>query len=153
MTPGEAHVDISAYRSANAGLFEISGFSSAGGWRLAARPPVVARNAACANGPSRGCGARIRAWSLLVYLIALFFVGLVVGSLARLLLPGPDPMGIGVTALVGLCGTFSAGLFSWYVLHRHGAGLVLSLLFSMLVVWIYRRSRGGAYRRTTPGGS
>lgn len=91
--------------------------------------------------------------SLLVYLIALFFVGLVVGSLARLLLPGPDPMGIGVTALVGLCGTFSAGLFSWYVLHRHGAGLVLSLLFSMLVVWIYRRSRGGAYRRTTPGGS
>ena len=49
-----------------------------------------------------------------------------------------------MTALVGLCGTFSAGLFSWYVLHRHGGGLVLSVLFSMLVVWIYRRSRGGA---------
>ena len=97
---------------------------------------------------------------LLVYLIVLLFVGLVVGGLARLLLPGPDPMGIGMTALVGLCGTFSAGLFSWYVLHRHGAGLhrhgaglVLSVLFSMLVVWIYRRSRGGAYRRRTPGGS
>jgi hypothetical protein len=59
----------------------------------------------------------------------------------------------GMTALVGLCGTFSAGLFSWYVLHRHGAGLVLSVLFSMLVVWIYRRSRGGAYRNRTPGGS
>jgi hypothetical protein len=29
----------------------------------------------------------------------------------------------------------------------------MSVLFSMLVVWIYRRSRGGAYRRTTPGGS
>ena len=90
---------------------------------------------------------------LLVYLIVLLFVGLVVGGLARLLLPGPDPMGIGMTALVGLCGTFSAGLFSWYVLNRHGAGLVLSVLFSMLVVWIYRRSRGGAYRRRTPGGS
>jgi uncharacterized membrane protein YeaQ/YmgE (transglycosylase-associated protein family) len=83
----------------------------------------------------------------------LFFVGLVVGGLARLLLPGPDPMGIGMTALVGLCGTFTAELFSWYVLHRHGAGLLLSVLFSMLVVWIYRRSRGGAYRRGTPGGS
>ena len=78
---------------------------------------------------------------LLVYLIVLLFVGLVVGGLARLLLPGPDPMGIGMTALVGLCGTFSAGLFSWYVLHRHGAGLhrhgaglVLSVLFSMLAV-------------------
>lgn len=90
---------------------------------------------------------------VVVYLIALFFVGLVVGALARLLLPGPDPMGIGMTALVGVCGTFSAGLFSWYVLRRHGAGLVLSVLFSMLVVWIYRRSRGGAYRRRTPGGS
>ena len=90
---------------------------------------------------------------LVVYLIALFFVGLVIGALARLLLPGRDPMGIGMTALVGLCGTFSAGLFSWYVLHRHGAGVVLSVLFSMLVGWIYRRSRGGAYCRTTPGGS
>ena len=90
---------------------------------------------------------------LVVYLILLLFVGLVVGGLARLLLPGPDPMGIGMTALVGLCGTFSAGLFSWYVLHRHGAGLLLSVLFSMLVVWIYRRTRGGGYRRRTPGGS
>ena len=90
---------------------------------------------------------------VVVYLIALFFVGLVVGALARLLLRGPDPMGIGMTALVGVCGTLSAGLFSWYVLHRHGAGLVLSVLFSMLVVWIYRRSRGGANRRRTPGGS
>lgn len=83
---------------------------------------------------------------LLAYLIILFVVGLFVGALARLLLPGPDPMGIGMTALVGLCGTFSAGLFSWYVLHRHGAGL-LSVVFSMLVVWIYRRSRGGGYQR------
>jgi uncharacterized membrane protein YeaQ/YmgE (transglycosylase-associated protein family) len=79
--------------------------------------------------------------SLLVFLIILFVAGLLVGALARLLLPGPDPMGIAMTALIGLCGTFSAGLFSWYVLHRHGAGLVLSVAFSMLVVWIYRRSR------------
>jgi uncharacterized membrane protein YeaQ/YmgE (transglycosylase-associated protein family) len=87
---------------------------------------------------------------LLVYLIILFFIGLFVGALARLLLPGPDPMGIGMTALVGLCGTFSAGLFSWYVLHRHGGGLILSVLFSMLVVWIFRQSRGGSYRRRGP---
>jgi uncharacterized membrane protein YeaQ/YmgE (transglycosylase-associated protein family) len=71
---------------------------------------------------------------LLVYLIILFVSGLIVGALARLLLPGPDPMGIGMTALVGICGTLSAGLFSWYVLHRHGAGLLLSVAFSVLVV-------------------
>jgi uncharacterized membrane protein YeaQ/YmgE (transglycosylase-associated protein family) len=90
---------------------------------------------------------------LLVYLIVLFVIGLFVGALARLLLPGPDPMGIFMTAVVGLCGTFSAGLFSWYVLHRHGAGLLLSIVFSMLVVWVYRHSRGGSYRRRMPGGS
>ncbi len=77
---------------------------------------------------------------LLLYLIILFVLGLFVGALARLLLPGPDPMGLGMTALVGLAGTFIAGLFSWYVLHRHGAGLLLSLVFSMLLVWLYRRS-------------
>ena len=82
---------------------------------------------------------------LVVFLIILFFGGLFVGALARLLLPGPDPMGIAMTALVGICGTLSAGLFSWYVLHRHGAGLVLSVAFSMLVAWIYRRSRRGSY--------
>ena len=83
--------------------------------------------------------------ALITYLIILFFVGLFVGALARLLLPGPDPMSIGMTALVGLCGTISAGLFSWYVLHRHGAGLLLSIAFSMLVLWLFRRTRGTRY--------
>jgi uncharacterized membrane protein YeaQ/YmgE (transglycosylase-associated protein family) len=85
---------------------------------------------------------------LLLYLVFLFVLGLIVGGLARLLLPGPDPMGIGMTAVVGVVGTLVAGLFSWYVLHRHGAGLVLSVLFSMLLVWLYRRSQTGrGYRR------
>lgn len=82
---------------------------------------------------------------LLVYLIILFVIGLFIGAVARLLLPGPDPMGLGMTALVGLCGTFAAGLFSWYVLHRHGGGLILSVVFSMLLVWLFRRSRTGTY--------
>jgi uncharacterized membrane protein YeaQ/YmgE (transglycosylase-associated protein family) len=88
---------------------------------------------------------------LIAYLIILFFVGLFVGALARLLLPGPDPMGLGMTALVGICGTFSAGLFSWYVLHRHGGGLLLSIVFSMLLVWIYRHSRRETYGRQDLG--
>ncbi len=78
--------------------------------------------------------------SLILFLILLALVGLVVGALARLLLPGPDPMGIGGTILLGLAGSFVAGLFSWFVLHRHGAGLLLSIVFSMLLLWIRRRS-------------
>ena len=80
---------------------------------------------------------------LVVFLIILFVEGLIVGALARLLLPGPDPMSLWMTVFVGLCGTFMGGLFSWYVLHRHGWGLVISVAFSMFVVFIYRqRSRG-----------
>jgi uncharacterized membrane protein YeaQ/YmgE (transglycosylase-associated protein family) len=79
--------------------------------------------------------------SLLAFLIVLAVLGLVVGALARLLLPGPDPMGAGMTILVGLLGSFSAGLFSWYVLNRHGAGLVLSVLFSMLILYALRRAQ------------
>lgn len=78
--------------------------------------------------------------SLIVFLIVLLVVGLIVGALARLLLPGPDPMGIGATILLGIAGAFIAGLFSWFVLHRHGAGLILSVLFSMLILWFSRRS-------------
>jgi uncharacterized membrane protein YeaQ/YmgE (transglycosylase-associated protein family) len=79
--------------------------------------------------------------SLVAYLIVLVVVALVVGALARLLVPGPDPMGIPLTILVGLCGTFSAGLFSWYVLDRRGGGIILSVLFAMVTVWLLRRTR------------
>src|SRR5690242_2667953 len=98
--------------------------------RLAARP----------SGHLYGVG-------LLLFLVLLAIIGLVVGALGRLLLPGPDPMGIGGTILVGLAGSFIAGLFSWYVLHRHGAGLLLSIVFTMLLLWIRRRSVAGHSRR------
>ena len=78
--------------------------------------------------------------SLIAFLIFLALAGLVVGALARLLLPGPDPLGIGTTIAVGVAGSFAAGLFSWYVLHRHGAGLILSVLFSMAILFLIRRS-------------
>lgn len=90
---------------------------------------------------------------LIAYLIILFFVGLFVGALARLLVPGPDPMGLGLTALIGIFGTFLAGLFAWYVLKWHGPGIILSVLFSMLLVWGFRHMRTAGGSRRTMGGS
>lgn len=84
--------------------------------------------------------------SLILFLIVIALIGLIVGALARLALPGPDPMGIGGTILLGVAGSFIAGIFSWFVLHRHGAGLLLSVLVSMLLLWIRRRSLGGRSR-------
>jgi uncharacterized membrane protein YeaQ/YmgE (transglycosylase-associated protein family) len=78
---------------------------------------------------------------LVAFLILLAVVGLVVGALGRLLLPGPDPMGIGATILVGLVGSYAAGLFSWYVLHRHGVGLLLSVAFTVVILAVLRLAR------------
>jgi uncharacterized membrane protein YeaQ/YmgE (transglycosylase-associated protein family) len=90
---------------------------------------------------------------LLAYLIILFFVGLFVGALARLIVPGPDPMGLWLTALIGLTGTFIGGLFSWYVLKWHGPGIILSVLVSALLVWGFRslRTAGSGRRTMGPG--
>ena len=89
--------------------------------------------------------------SLIVYLIILFLTGLIIGALARLLLPGRDPMTILETAAVGIAGSFIAGLISVAVFHgRHGGGIILSVICAMVLVWAIRRARerrGGGFRR------
>jgi uncharacterized membrane protein YeaQ/YmgE (transglycosylase-associated protein family) len=83
---------------------------------------------------------------LIVFLIVLALIGLVIGGLGRLLLPGPDPMGIAGTIGVGLVGAYAAGLFSWYVLHRHGFGLLLSVVFTIVILALIRLFRRGPQR-------
>jgi uncharacterized membrane protein YeaQ/YmgE (transglycosylase-associated protein family) len=87
--------------------------------------------------------------SVLLYLILTFLVGLVVGGLGRLALPGPDPMSIWQTALIGIAGSVGAGLLWWILFHRNGGGIVLSVAFATLIVYLIRRSRGGSL--TDPG--
>jgi uncharacterized membrane protein YeaQ/YmgE (transglycosylase-associated protein family) len=90
--------------------------------------------------------------SIVAYLIILFFAGLIIGGIARFLVPGPDPMGLGLTATIGLIGTMCAGLFSWYVLKRHGVGIVIAVLFSMVLVWLVRKLlEAGHSRRSFSG--
>jgi uncharacterized membrane protein YeaQ/YmgE (transglycosylase-associated protein family) len=86
---------------------------------------------------------------VLGYLIALLFVGLIVGGLGRLALPGPDPMTIGQTILVGVAGSLIAGLIVWAVYGRGGAGILLSVFCSAGIVYAIRRRRGGSL--TDPG--
>jgi uncharacterized membrane protein YeaQ/YmgE (transglycosylase-associated protein family) len=87
--------------------------------------------------------------ALIVYIISLALIGLVVGALARLALPGPDPMGIGMTILIGIAGTFVGGLIMALLFGRNGAGLVVSVACATAIVYLMRRSRGGSL--TDPG--
>ena len=88
--------------------------------------------------------------SLIGYIIALAVTGLIVGALARLALPGRDPMSLLQTMLVGIAGSFAAGLLYAALFHRNGGGILLSVLFSTAIVYAIRRSRGGSLTQPAP---
>ena len=75
---------------------------------------------------------------LLVFLIVLFLGGLVVGALARFALPGPDPMSIPMTALLGIAGSAIGGIVSRIFLGSAG-GLVFAFLGALLLLYLHRR--------------
>ncbi len=82
------------------------------------------------------------------YIIGLALTGLIVGALARLALPGRDPMSIFQTILVGLGGSFAAGLVYYALTDDRGApGLLLAVLFATGIVYGIRRARGGTLTR------
>jgi uncharacterized membrane protein YeaQ/YmgE (transglycosylase-associated protein family) len=87
---------------------------------------------------------------VIVYLIVLALSGLVVGALGRLAIPGPDPMSIGMTILIGIAGSFIGGLIWWAISgNRNGGGIVISVICAAGIVYLIRRSRGG--NLSTPG--
>ncbi len=85
--------------------------------------------------------------SLLVYLILLAVSGLFVGALARLALPGRDPMTIPQTIALGLAGNLIAGIIVLIVWGHGVPGIVISVLCSSVILYFIRRSRGGGLAR------
>ena len=72
-------------------------------------------------------------------------IGLIAGALARLIMPGRDPMGIIATIVLGIVGSIIGGLVSWAIWGADTAnsgfrpgGLILSILGAILVLWIWR---------------
>ena len=80
--------------------------------------------------------------SFIVFLIIIAVGGLVVGALARLALPGKDPMTLPQTMLLGIAGSLIAGLIT-YALWDTGPGIVASVLVATIIMYFIRRSRGG----------
>jgi uncharacterized membrane protein YeaQ/YmgE (transglycosylase-associated protein family) len=80
--------------------------------------------------------------------LILFFViwGAIVGALGRLALPGPDPMTMGETILIGIGSSLVAGIL-FRILFGSGGGIVGSALVATGAVYLVRRSRGGAISR------
>ncbi len=73
-------------------------------------------------------------------------LGLVVGMLARLIMPGPDPAGLLVTLLLGVGGAFVGGFIGSFlglgsVTGFNIGSLALATLGALLLLWGHRRLR------------
>ncbi len=75
---------------------------------------------------------------ILIFLVVLAVSGLVVGAVARLALPGPDPMSIPMTIGLGIAGTFVGG-FVFRILFGTSLGFLGALLGAILLLYLYRR--------------
>lgn len=73
------------------------------------------------------------------------FIGLIVGAIAKFLMPGRDPGGIIVTILIGIGGALTAnwigsemGIYG----HNEPAGLIGSVIGAMLLLFLFRMIAG-----------
>ena len=100
---------------------------------------------------------------MLTFIVMLIVVGLIAGAIARLLMPGRDPIGLLGTILLGVAGSFVGGflenLLFYHKLapHRfHFAGIIGSIIGAFLVLLLVRASgheRGRSRTRAATGGA
>ncbi len=77
-------------------------------------------------------------WNLIVTL----FVGLIVGLIARALMPGKQSLGLIMTALLGIAGSFVAsyaGQFMGWYAPGAAAGWIASVVGAIVVLFVYTR--------------
>jgi uncharacterized membrane protein YeaQ/YmgE (transglycosylase-associated protein family) len=83
-------------------------------------------------------------------IITTLVIGLIVGALAKLLMPGKDPGGIIITILLGIAGAFVArflGQALGFYAEGERAGIIASILGAILLLAIYRLMRRGSTAR------
>jgi uncharacterized membrane protein YeaQ/YmgE (transglycosylase-associated protein family) len=79
-----------------------------------------------------------------MHFIWALFIGLFIGAIAKLLMPGKDPGGLIITSLIGVAGsllaTFLGQALGWY---RQGeaAGFIASVVGAILLLAVYRMLR------------
>ena len=81
------------------------------------------------------------------HMLGHIFFGLIVGIVAKLLMPGHDPGGVIVTILLGIAGAWLGGQIGqwlgWYEA-GHPAGFMMAVLGAILLLFLYRHTLGSA---------
>jgi uncharacterized membrane protein YeaQ/YmgE (transglycosylase-associated protein family) len=93
---------------------------------------------------------------MLTFIVILLLVGLIAGAIARLLVPGRDPIGFLGTVALGVVGSFVGGflqnlifLHTLSITRLHPTGLIGSIIGSIIVLLLSRifGKRGKTKRR------
>lgn len=82
-------------------------------------------------------------------LLVMIIVGLLIGAVAKILMPGPDPGGMVITILLGIGGSMFAGFLGrslgWYS-DEAPVGFIASVIGAILLLAIYRALMGSRRR-------
>ncbi|HEY8526602.1 MAG TPA: GlsB/YeaQ/YmgE family stress response membrane protein [Acidimicrobiales bacterium] len=88
------------------------------------------------------------------FIIALIIIGIIAGYLARLLVPGPDPMSFLQTVALGIVGSFVGGFLGWLIFGAdtdegafQASGLIGSILGAIVALIIYNFVTGSGRPR------
>jgi uncharacterized membrane protein YeaQ/YmgE (transglycosylase-associated protein family) len=80
------------------------------------------------------------------FIIGLIVIGLIAGFIARALVPGRDPMGIGATIVLGIVGSFVGGFLGWAIFGKdfsEGAlqpsGIIGSIIGAIIALLVWTR--------------
>jgi len=92
---------------------------------------------------------------MLGLIITMIVVGLIAGALARLLVPGKQPMSILTTMVLGIVGSFVGGFLGYLLFHKDASegflqpsGLIGSVIGAVIVLLIWTRVGGRNSVRT-----
>jgi uncharacterized membrane protein YeaQ/YmgE (transglycosylase-associated protein family) len=91
------------------------------------------------------------------FIITMLVIGAIAGYVARLLVPGPDPMGVVRTILLGIVGSFIGGFLGYVLFDKdigegalQASGVIGSIIGAVLALLIYNavtRPRTSRWRR------
>jgi uncharacterized membrane protein YeaQ/YmgE (transglycosylase-associated protein family) len=79
------------------------------------------------------------------FIITMIIVGAIAGFLARLIVPGRDPMGVIATIVLGIVGSFIGGFLGYLLFHKDAAagalqpsGVIGSIIGAVIALLVYR---------------
>ena len=92
---------------------------------------------------------------MLGLIISIIIIGLIAGALARLIVPGKQSMGIGMTILLGIIGSFVGGFLGFLLFGADAqdgffqpAGIIGSIIGAIIVLLLWGAFAGRRSRRS-----